>query len=82
MVQEKFVICLLSYLGSRFCGFAKQRGLLSVEGVLTEVFSKITKQTVKLKVAGRTDKGVHAVGQVVSFQSKLPKISEEQFTNL
>jgi tRNA pseudouridine38-40 synthase len=41
-----------------------------VEGVLSEALSTVVRQPVKLAVAGRTDAGVHASGQVVSFEGQ------------
>lgn len=41
----------------------------TVEGVLSTALSTVLRQPVKLRVAGRTDAGVHASGQVVSFEA-------------
>lgn len=54
----------LAYRGAPFHGWARQPGLLTVEGCLEEALSLITRQPVLLTVAGRTDAGVHARGQV------------------
>ena len=58
---------LVEYDGAEFAGWAVQPGLRTVEGVLSEALSTVLRQPVKLSVAGRTDAGVHASGQVVSF---------------
>jgi tRNA pseudouridine38-40 synthase len=60
---------LLEYDGAGFAGWAKQRGERTVEGVLEESAARILQAPVDLTVAGRTDRGVHAWGQVVSFQA-------------
>ncbi len=57
----------VAYDGAGFHGFADQPGVLTVAGVLTDALSRRLRQPVKLSVAGRTDSGVHAWGQVVSF---------------
>lgn len=80
MRRKKIVSCEVSYIGTDYHGFAQQKKLATVEAALTRAFSKIIKTPVKLMVAGRTDRGVHAVGQVVSFCARLPRMSEEQFT--
>jgi len=57
----------IEYDGTDFAGWAKQPGLPSIEGSLEEVLGRILQQPVRLSVAGRTDAGVHARGQVASF---------------
>ena len=54
----------LAYRGAPFHGWARQPGLLTVQGRLEEALSLITRQPAQLTVAGRTDAGVHARGQV------------------
>lgn len=61
----------VSYDGSDFNGFQKQKDYRSVESELEKVLSKMHKKEVKLVGAGRTDKGVHALGQVFHFDSDL-----------
>jgi tRNA pseudouridine38-40 synthase len=58
---------LVEYEGTNFAGWASQPGRRTVEGTLTEALSTVLRQPVKLVVGGRTDAGVHASGQVVSF---------------
>lgn len=54
----------LAYRGAPFHGWARQPGLLTVQGRVEEALSLITRQPAQLTVAGRTDAGVHARGQV------------------
>ncbi|WP_157050832.1 tRNA pseudouridine(38-40) synthase TruA [Rhodococcus sp. RD6.2] len=54
----------ITYDGTDFSGWARQPGLRTVCGVLEEAISTILRQPVQLTVAGRTDAGVHASGQV------------------
>jgi tRNA pseudouridine38-40 synthase len=61
---------LVEYDGAAFAGWAAQPGLRTVEGVLSMALSTVVRQPVKLAVAGRTDAGVHASGQVVSFEAQ------------
>lgn len=58
---------VLAYDGAEFHGFAAQLGVRTVAGVLTDAIEKVTGERVELTCAGRTDRGVHAWGQVVSF---------------
>lgn len=54
----------ISYDGTDFAGWAIQPGLRTVEGVLDDALALLFRRRVRLVVAGRTDAGVHAVGQV------------------
>jgi tRNA pseudouridine38-40 synthase len=58
----------LSYDGTRFRGWAKNSGQRTVEAVLSESLGRVLGDPPKLSVAGRTDAGVHARGQVASFE--------------
>ena len=56
----------LEYDGTEFAGWAGQPGLRTVEGVVREALDLVFPHRGSLAVAGRTDAGVHARGQVVS----------------
>lgn len=58
----------LSYDGSGFRGYARQDDQRTVQGVLEDALAVLLKGPVTTSVAGRTDAGVHALGQVVSFE--------------
>lgn len=61
-------ICLiLEYVGTNYCGFQKQKNGLSIQEVLENTIFEITNEHVKTIPSGRTDAGVHALGQVVNF---------------
>lgn len=61
-------VCLkLEYDGSDFKGWAAQPGLRTVQGELEAALATVLRESVQLTVAGRTDTGVHALGQVASF---------------
>ncbi|GBC87201.1 tRNA pseudouridine synthase A [bacterium HR12] len=57
----------LAYDGTDFRGFARQRDQRTVQGVLEAALARVLGDVPRLSVAGRTDAGVHARGQVVSF---------------
>lgn len=57
----------LEYDGAGFRGWAKQPGLRTVQGELEGALATVLREPVELTVAGRTDTGVHARGQVASF---------------
>lgn len=70
--MSKFVYRLLvCYDGSRFNGFQAQpnQEVVTVQGELESVLSKLFAEPIHISCAGRTDAGVHALGQVISFKS-------------
>jgi tRNA pseudouridine38-40 synthase len=59
---------ILEYDGSRYHGWQFQDGLLTVEGELRRALQCVTGEVPRLTAAGRTDAGVHALGQCVNFR--------------
>jgi tRNA pseudouridine38-40 synthase len=63
------VACKIEYDGSRFSGSQRQPGNIdTVQGCFEECLQRLFKRNITLVAAGRTDSGVHANGQVVSFE--------------
>lgn len=60
----------LEYDGTGFRGWAKQPELRTVQGELEAALATVLREEVELTVAGRTDTGVHALGQVASFETE------------
>jgi tRNA pseudouridine38-40 synthase len=58
----------LEYDGREFRGWARQPGIRTVEGTLREALGDVFPRWADLQVAGRTDTGVHATGQVASLE--------------
>lgn len=61
------IALLLEYDGGRYHGFQVQANALTVQGVMETALTDLLGEDVRLKGAGRTDTGVHAVGQVATF---------------
>lgn len=59
---------LLEYDGTPFRGWQRQAGGISIQQVLEEAAERLERGTVATTVAGRTDAGVHAAGQVVALE--------------
>lgn len=58
----------LSYDGHDFHGFQSQPGQRTIQGTVEEILKQMTKgQEVRVFGSGRTDAGVHSVGQVIHF---------------
>ncbi len=59
----------IEYNGALFKGWQSQIGVRTVQDVLEKALAKVADHPVRVITAGRTDTGVHAVGQVVHFES-------------
>ncbi|MED5361437.1 MAG: tRNA pseudouridine(38-40) synthase TruA, partial [Actinomycetota bacterium] len=66
MTSAQTVRIDLSYKGTEFRGFAENPGVRTVGAELRRAIEIVFGEPVELTVAGRTDAGVHAAGQVVS----------------
>ena len=60
---------VLDYEGTSYRGFARQPGARTIQAELETALAAILQQRVRVTAAGRTDAGVHACGQVVSFRT-------------
>lgn len=59
----------VEYAGSKFCGWQYQPHARSVQEVLEKAASKVANHPIEVYAAGRTDTGVHALNQVVHFDT-------------
>jgi tRNA pseudouridine38-40 synthase len=60
----------LAYDGANFAGWQRQPNARTVQGELESAVARVTQHHVKCIASGRTDAGVHALGQVVSFAAE------------
>ncbi len=60
----------VAYDGSEFSGWQFQPDRQTIQGALADVASKLTQENVQVFGAGRTDAGVHALGQAVHFRTQ------------
>ena len=65
----------IEYDGTRFAGWARQPGLRTVQGELERALGVVLGREVAVNVAGRTDRGVHATGQVASHAGQPARAS-------
>jgi len=62
----------VEYEGTRYHGWQAQAGAPTIEAALSEAIHDLTGESPALRAAGRTDAGVHALGQVVNFTLQQP----------
>lgn len=61
-------LAVVSYLGNDFYGFQKNPGKRTVQAELERAITYLRGENTEIKSSGRTDKGVHAHGQVITFK--------------
>lgn len=64
---------ILAYDGTAYAGWQVQTNQRTLQGTLEAALHKITGETIRVVASGRTDAGVHALGQVVSFVTASPR---------
>lgn len=79
---ERTLSLTVSYNGAPFSGFARQPGQLTVQGELEQALSLVFRRPVEIVCSGRTDAGVHALGQVVSFDATNDEIESRNLRSL
>lgn len=75
MEETKNIKIVLAYDGTNYYGWQKQKNKQTVQGMIEDSIKKFTgNNKIKLNGSGRTDAGVHAIGQVANFKTnhKLP----------
>lgn len=79
---ESTLKALVAYRGAPFSGFARQPGQCTVQGEIERALEVLFKREVETTCAGRTDAGVHALGQVISFNLSNDEISMRSLKTL
>ncbi len=64
------IVLIVEYDGRRYYGFQWQDGVPTVQGEIEKALEKLTGEKTRVVAASRTDTGVHARGQVVSFRTR------------
>lgn len=66
------MLLIVQYDGTGYHGFQRQAGQMTVQERLEQTLERVLGEPVKITAAGRTDAGVHALGQAVSFTTRNP----------
>ncbi|KJR41520.1 tRNA pseudouridine synthase [Candidatus Magnetoovum chiemensis] len=61
------ILLMVQYDGTNYSGWQRQNDRTTVQGKIEEAVERITRQKTSVKAAGRTDRGVHALGQIAVF---------------
>ncbi len=61
--------CICEYLGTNYSGWQRQKNGKAIQEVIENLLNNIFREEIKIAGSGRTDAGVHALGQVFSFKS-------------
>ena len=71
IMETKRIMCIVKYDGSKFLGYQVQPKGRTVQLEIERALKKICKTKITTHAAGRTDSGVHALGQVFHFDSPI-----------
>lgn len=63
----RYLKLTLAYDGSHYHGFQRQKNAVGIQQIVEKALSKLFGEEIKIAASGRTDTGVHARGQVISF---------------
>jgi len=66
----RYLKLTLSYDGTNYNGFQRQKNAVGIQQIVEEALSHLLGENIRLVASGRTDTGVHAWGQVISFTTK------------
>ncbi|MBE0415776.1 MAG: tRNA pseudouridine(38-40) synthase TruA [Dehalococcoidia bacterium] len=71
-MQTKKIALIIEYEGTRYHGFQIQAGVPTIQGEIERALRRVTGERIRIASASRTDVGVHAKGQVVTFRTASP----------
>jgi len=69
-MSERNIKLILEYDGTNYAGWQYQKNAITIQQTVEEAVESLTGAHSSVLAAGRTDRGVHAIGQVVSFKTK------------
>lgn len=78
-MSDRVIKLVVSYDGTDFCGWQRQEGTRTIQETIESALEKMHGHPVPIIGAGRTDSGVHAVGQVAHFATDIASIPADRF---
>lgn len=75
--SDRHLMAVVEYDGTGYHGFQIQANAWTVQAALQEALASVTQEYIDIRFAGRTDTGVHAVGQVVDFHTSWKRSLDE-----
>ena len=72
MATTSKIVSVIEYEGTNYYGFQLQASLPTIQGEMEKALLKLTGERTRVMAASRTDAGVHAKGQVISFRTRSP----------
>lgn len=69
MMKMRNIKMIIEYDGTDFCGWQHQPNERTVQGEVEHALKQLTSENIRVIGAGRTDQGVHALGQVANFHT-------------
>ena len=81
LVKTYNYLLKIEYDGTKFVGWQTQKNGQSIQDKIENSLSKVLNSKIKIIGAGRTDKGVHALGQHANFKSVLKIENKKKFIN-
>jgi tRNA pseudouridine38-40 synthase len=78
-MEGRNIKLLIAYDGTDFCGWQRQDNCRTVQGAIEDALEKMHGSPVTLTGSGRTDSGVHAVGQAANFYTTIDSIAADRF---
>ncbi|MCL2411701.1 MAG: tRNA pseudouridine(38-40) synthase TruA [Treponema sp.] len=79
--MDRNIKLLIAYDGTDFCGWQRQEKQRTVQEVIEKALKKLHGKKLNLTGSGRTDTGVHAVGQTANFYTDMSGIPAERFSH-
>ncbi|NLU43344.1 MAG: tRNA pseudouridine(38-40) synthase TruA [Acholeplasmataceae bacterium] len=66
----RYLKLTISYDGTNYNGFQRQKNAIGIQQIVEDALSELMGEDIKVVASGRTDTGVHACGQVISFETR------------
>ena len=76
------ILLSIEYDGKNYHGWQEQKEPNTIQGKIQEAIYKFSQENIKLVVAGRTDAGVHATGQIAHFETSIKRTKDKWLLGL